>query len=106
MLQALRANCAAARSADALAHRLAARRPYSFEDVLDNDGIDDEPLTIALDMTVAGDPLLLDFSRTSPPCAGPVNISRATAVAACYVALKHLFPDVPANAGCSTRSTS
>jgi N-methylhydantoinase B len=28
-----------------------------------------------------------------------VNISRATAVAACYVALKHLFPDVPANAG-------
>jgi N-methylhydantoinase B len=28
-----------------------------------------------------------------------VNISRATAVAACYVALKHVFPDVPANAG-------
>ena len=72
---------------------------YSFEDVLDNDGITPEPLTIALDMTVAGDRLLLDFSRSSPQCAGPVNISRATAVAACYVALKHLFPDVPANAG-------
>jgi N-methylhydantoinase B len=28
-----------------------------------------------------------------------VNISRATAIAACYVALKHLLPDVPANAG-------
>ena len=28
-----------------------------------------------------------------------MNISRATAVAACYVALKHVFPDVPANAG-------
>jgi N-methylhydantoinase B len=72
---------------------------YSFEDVLDNDGIVNEPLTIALDMTVAGDRLSLDFSRTSPQCAGPVNISRATAIAACYVALKHLFPDVPANAG-------
>jgi N-methylhydantoinase B len=72
---------------------------YSFEDLLDNDGITPEPLTIALDMTVAGDRLLLDFSRSSPQCAGPVNISRATAVAACYVALKHLFPDVPANAG-------
>ena len=72
---------------------------YSFEDLLDNDGVVDEPLTIALDMTVAGDKLTLDFSRTSPQCAGPVNISRATAVAACYVALKHLFPDVPANAG-------
>ncbi len=72
---------------------------YSFEDVLDNDGVKDELLTIALDMTIQGNHMTLDFSRTSPQCAGPVNISRATAVAACYVALKHVFPDVPANAG-------
>ena len=72
---------------------------YSFDDILDNDGVQDEPLTIALDMTVAGERLTLDFSRTAMACAGPVNISRATAIAACYVALKHLFPDVPANAG-------
>jgi N-methylhydantoinase B len=72
---------------------------YSFEDVLDNDGVSDVPLTIALDMSIAGERLTLDFSRTSAQCAGPVNISRATAVAACYVALKHVFPDVPANAG-------
>jgi N-methylhydantoinase B len=72
---------------------------YSFEDTLDNDGVTDSPLTIALDMTIKGDQLTLDFSRTSAQCAGPVNISRATAVAACYVALKHIFPDVPANAG-------
>lgn len=73
---------------------------YTFEDYLDNDGIVDEPLTIALDLTVAGDRLTLDFSRSSPPCQGPVNIARSTAVAACYVALKHVFPAVPANAGC------
>ncbi|WP_176491277.1 hydantoinase B/oxoprolinase family protein [Polaromonas sp. AET17H-212] len=72
---------------------------YSFGDILDNDGVKDEALTIALDMTVQGERMTLDFSRTSPQCAGPVNISRATAIAACYVALKHLFPDVPANAG-------
>jgi N-methylhydantoinase B len=72
---------------------------YSFEDILDNDGVSAQPLTIALDMTVQGDQLKLDFSRSSPQCAGPVNISRATAVAACYVALKHVFPDVPANSG-------
>ena len=42
----------------------------------------------------------LDFSRSSPPCRGPLNIARSTAVACCYVALKHLFTDVPANAGC------
>jgi N-methylhydantoinase B len=73
---------------------------YSFEDVLDNDGITDAKLTIALDVTVAGERMVLDFSRCSPPTAGPVNISYATAIAACYVALKHVFTEVPANAGC------
>lgn len=72
----------------------------SFEDFLDNDGIVDTPLRIALDLTVAGDRMTLDFSRSSPPCRGPLNIARSTAVACCYVALKHVFPDVPANAGC------
>ncbi len=72
---------------------------YSFEDYLDNDGILDERLTIALDMTISGGALRLDFSRSSPACQGPLNIARSTAIAACYVALKHAFPDVPANAG-------
>lgn len=73
---------------------------YAFEDYLDNDGIVDERLTIALDLTISGESMVLDFSRSSPPCLGPVNIARSTAVAACYVALKHVFTDVPANAGC------
>ncbi len=73
---------------------------YSFEDYLDNDGIVDEKLTIALDLTIVGDGMKLDFSRSSQPCKGPVNIARSTAVAACYVALKHVFTSVPANAGC------
>jgi len=72
---------------------------YSAEDWLDNDGIVDTPLKIALDMTVRNGRLKLDFSRTAPACAGPVNISYATAVASIYVALKHLFTEVPANAG-------
>jgi N-methylhydantoinase B len=73
---------------------------YSCDDFLDNDGITDEPLRIALDLTIAGDRMKLDFSRSAPPCDGPLNIARSTAVACCYVALKHLFTDVPANAGC------
>ncbi|MBU8537993.1 hydantoinase B/oxoprolinase family protein [Falsiroseomonas tokyonensis] len=72
---------------------------YAFEDYLDNDGVVDERLTIALDMTVQGGRMTLDFSRSSAACLGPINISYATSVAACYVALKHAFPDVPANAG-------
>ena len=73
---------------------------YGFSDVLDNDGIIDEPLTIALDLTIEGDSMVLDFSRSSAPAQGPINISHATTVAACYVALKHVFTEVPANAGC------
>jgi N-methylhydantoinase B len=72
---------------------------YASDDWLDNDGITDRPLKIALDLTIAGDRMTLDFSRSSDACDGPVNISRSTAIAAIYVATKHVFNDVPANAG-------
>jgi len=73
---------------------------YNFADVLDNDGITAEKIDIKLDISISGDEMELDFCACSPPTAGPVNISYATAVAACYVALKHIFTEVPANAGC------
>ena len=73
---------------------------YSCDDFLDNDGVSDRPLAIALDLTIDGDRMRLDFSRSAPPCEGPLNIARSTTVACCYVALKHVFTDVPANAGC------
>jgi N-methylhydantoinase B len=73
---------------------------YTYDDFLDNDGVTNEPLRIALDLTIAGDTMRLDFSRSAPPCDGPLNIARSTAIACCYVALKHIFTDVPANAGC------
>ena len=71
----------------------------SCDDYLDNDGITDQPLTIALDLSIKGGAMTLDFSRSATSCAGPVNIARSTAIASCYVALKHIFSDVPANAG-------
>ena len=73
---------------------------YVFTDVLDNDGVTAAQVSIALTLTVDGDAMVLDFSRSSPPVAGPVNISYATAVAGCYVVLKHVFVAIPANAGC------
>jgi N-methylhydantoinase B len=73
---------------------------YSDVDHLDNDGITDEPIPVALDLTIHGDELRLDFGRTGPAAQGPISISRTTAEAACYVALKHIFRDVPANSGC------
>ena len=71
----------------------------SVEDYLDNDGVNDTPLKLAVDMTIKDNGLVIDFSQSSDACAGPVNISRSTTIAATYVALKHIFTDVPANAG-------
>jgi N-methylhydantoinase B len=73
---------------------------YGAADALDNDGGSPEQIPVAVEVTVMGDELTLDFTKTAMACRGPLNISRSTATAACYVALKHLFPEVPANAGC------
>lgn len=73
---------------------------YTFEDALDNDGIVDRPIRVALDLTVRGDEMTLDFSRSDPPCAGNVNMPLPTSVASVYIAIKHLFPEIPVNAGC------
>ncbi len=72
---------------------------YEGLDYLDNDGVVDTPLAIALQVTVKGDRLILDFTGSADGCAGPLNISRATAEAACFVGLKHIFHELPANAG-------
>lgn len=72
---------------------------YSAKDFLDNDGIVDEPLAINVTLQVNDDELTIDFEGTAAQCAGPVNISLQTTIATAYVALKHLFPALPANAG-------
>jgi N-methylhydantoinase B len=40
------------------------------------------------------------LSRSSKPCAGPMNSVWASTVSAVYLGFKHVFPDVPINAGC------
>lgn len=72
---------------------------YRGETWLDSDGIDNEPLRVVANMTVAGSDLIFDFSESSPPCRGPVNGVLGTTVASVYIALKHVFPDMPINAG-------
>ena len=72
---------------------------WEAEDFLDNDGIDPEPLPVRVAVEVRGDAMTLDFAGSAPASAGPVNISLPTTVAMAYVAIKHVFPDLPANAG-------
>ena len=39
------------------------------------------------------------MTGSSPPCRGPMNSVIATTKSAIYLAIKHIFPDVPINAG-------
>ena len=73
---------------------------YAANALMDNDGIEDRTLEVALEIVVAGDSLTFDFTGTSAGCRGPFNASPPTTMAACFIALKHMYPDVPLNAGC------
>jgi N-methylhydantoinase B len=72
---------------------------YRGEAIVDSDGVVDAPLTIALSVEKRGDGLIFDFSGSSAPCAGPMNSVRATTLSSVYLAVRHIFPDVPLSAG-------
>ncbi len=73
---------------------------YVFSSYMDSDGVDDAALEVRVNMTVDGSDLGVDFDGSSAPCRGPVNSVWATTLASVYCAVKHIFPDVPINAGC------
>lgn len=73
---------------------------YEFEDFLDDDGLTDEPVRIAVRLTIAGDELTADFAGSSPQVRGPLNC-RKSAVASClyYAAKAVIEPDQATSAG-------
>ena len=72
---------------------------YTWEDWIDNDGIVDEPIPVRLAITITGELMHFDFAGTGPKARGPQNMSLNTTLSSCYVAIKHIFPDVPVNGG-------
>jgi len=72
---------------------------YTGESYVDSDGVEDRPLKIALEIRKSGSELYFDLSRSSPPCRGPMNSVIATTKSSIYLAIKHVFPEVPINAG-------
>ena len=72
---------------------------YRSRAFVDSDGVVDQPLTIALSVEKAGDTLTFDFEGSSPPCIGPMNSVLATTLSSVYLAVRHIFPDVPMSAG-------
>ncbi len=72
---------------------------YHSTAIVDSDGVVFAPLVITLAVTKAGDGLTFDFTGSSLPCAGPMNSVRATTLSSVYLAMRHIFPDVPISAG-------
>jgi len=78
---------------------LIAEGSYHAKAYIDSDGVVNEPLTIALTVTRKDDGLVFDFAGSSLPCMGPMNSVRATTLSSVYLAMRHIFPDVPISAG-------
>ncbi len=66
---------------------------------VDSDGVINEPLAIRLAITKSDNRLTFDFAGSSPPCAGPMNSVLATTLSSVYLAMRHIFPEVPISAG-------
>lgn len=66
---------------------------------VDSDGVVNEPLAIRLRITKRGKALTFDFAGSSPPCTGPMNSVLATTLSSVYLAMRHIFPEVPISAG-------
>jgi N-methylhydantoinase B len=73
---------------------------YSFTDVMDDDGMGNSDIPIALRIDVKGDRIRFDFSGTSKQVTGNINVTlNATQAAVCYTIKSLLDPDVPNNQG-------
>jgi len=72
---------------------------YQGKAFVDSDGVVDEPLCIDMKVRKQDTELYFDMSGSSPPCLGPMNSVIATTKSSVYLAIKHIFPDVPINAG-------
>lgn len=75
---------------------------YSSTAWIDSDGVVNEPLAIHLKIKKTTGHLQFDFSESSPPCMGPMNSVPATTLSSVYLAMRHIFPEVPISAGAFT----
>ncbi len=83
------------------------RGDYRAQDFLDNDGISDRPIKLAVKVSVDGGrrsgkspAVVVDFTGTDPQVEGSVNAVEAITLSACFYVFRCLLhDDVPATAG-------
>jgi N-methylhydantoinase B len=89
--------------AERLARAAIARIPngaYTFQDMLDDDGISAEPVLIKVHLTVRQDELHFDFTGSAPERSSSVNaVEAVTRSAVCYVVRCLLDEGAPTNEG-------
>lgn len=73
---------------------------FSFEDVMDDDGLELEDVRIVLTIRKTADAIVFDFTGTDPQVPGNFNLTlNATQSAVCYSLKALLDPDMPNNHG-------
>lgn len=73
---------------------------YSFEDVLDDDGMGTADIAVRCTLRIIGDRAVVDFTKSADQVTGPVNAVRAIAVSAVNYCFRCLLPaDLPSNGG-------
>ena len=73
---------------------------YRFEDRMDNDGITETPVRIAVTITIQKDRAVIDFGASDPQVAGGINANRAvTTSAVLYVFRSLVEEEIPFNTG-------
>lgn len=73
---------------------------YSLTDYLDNNGVENKPVKICVDITVSGSEITVDLSRSAGVQVGPINCPWGYTLATVRLALKRILcPDAAPTSG-------
>ena len=73
---------------------------YRAEDVIDGDGVSEDPIPIRVRVTIKGDEVIADFTGSAATVAGPINCARGALDSAVKTVFKAIVgPQDPSNEG-------
>jgi len=74
---------------------------YTAEDFMDDDGVTDQPVKIAVTLKIAGSAITISFEGTDSQRKGNINAPYAVTLSAVYYVLRCVTdPEIPPNHGC------
>jgi len=73
---------------------------YEATDIIDGDGVTEDPIPIRVRVTVTPETLTADFTGCAPQTRGPINCARGALMSACKTVFKAIIdPQAPSNEG-------